>query len=230
MKFSTTLVALVAAGLAQAQLPDVPPCSLSCFVSALGSDGCSELLDFKCHCQKTELVSSITPCVKKACDVAAQVCTFNSLPFHIHQLTQPAVSNAVVAQCSSAGYPISVPPVETTSATSAASTGSSSSSSTPAETSATPTATASATSGESSSAAVSSTASASSESSAVVPTSAGSTAVGSSSGAATSTPLGTKTGSASASASSPAYTGAAANVKGNLAGVAAVVAAAAYVL
>ncbi|CAG7922267.1 unnamed protein product [Penicillium olsonii] len=209
MKFSTTLIALVAAGLAQAQLPDVPECSLSCFVSALSSDGCSELLDFKCHCQKTELVSSITPCVKKACEVPDQI----------------SVSNAVVAQCSSAGHPISVPPVETTGASSATSTGAGSSSSAPAETSATATATPTATASESSSAAESSAA----ESTSAETTAVGSTAVGSS-GAATSTPLGTKTGSASASASSPAYTGAAANVKGNLAGVAAVVAAAAYVL
>ncbi|KAJ5873839.1 uncharacterized protein N7529_002269 [Penicillium soppii] len=210
MKFSATLVALVAATLAQAQLPDVPTCSLQCFLTALGGDGCSELLDFNCHCQKTSLVSTITPCVQKACGVSDQI----------------SVSNAVVAQCSSAGHPISVPPIATTSASSASASESSSSSSAPAETSATPTATASATG--SSSAAESS--SAASSSAAESSSAAGSHTAGHSSGAATSTHAATKTGSASSSASSPVYTGAAANVKGNLAGVAAFAAAAAYVL
>lgn len=33
MKFSTTLIALVAAGLANAQLPDVPTCSVGVFLA-----------------------------------------------------------------------------------------------------------------------------------------------------------------------------------------------------
>ncbi|OGE55274.1 hypothetical protein PENARI_c004G07152 [Penicillium arizonense] len=206
MQFSHALIALVAATLANAQLPNVPACSLNCFVTALTTDGCSELTDFACHCQKTSLVSTITPCVQKACQVSDQI----------------SVSNAVVEQCSSAGHPIVVPPIETTSASSSSSASASetTSSSAPAETSATATATASGSSSasESSSATGSATASSSSGSGA------------SSSGAASSTPLATKTGSASASASSPAYTGAAANVKGNMAGVAVLAAAAAYVL
>ncbi|CAG8903415.1 unnamed protein product [Penicillium egyptiacum] len=203
MKFSTTLIALVAAGLASAQLPNVPACSLSCFLSALQSDGCSELLDFACHCQKTELVSSITPCVEKACEYKDQV----------------SVSNAVVDQCSSAGHPISIPPIETSASSSA-----SASSSVPAETTATPTESAS-----ESSSAVESTSAVETGSTTTGTTATGSKPVGSSSGAATSTPLVSKTGSASPSASSPAFNGAA-NVKGNLAGVAALAAAAAYVL
>ncbi|KAJ5990203.1 hypothetical protein N7499_010730 [Penicillium canescens] len=206
MQFSHALIALVAATLANAQLPNVPACSLNCFVTALTTDGCSELTDFACHCQKTSLVGTITPCVQKACEVSDQI----------------SVSNAVVEQCSSAGHPIVVPPIETTSASSSASASASetTSSSAPAETSATATATASGSSSasESSSATGSATASSSSGSGA------------SSSGAASSTPLATKTGSASASASSPIYTGAAANVKGNMAGVAVLAAAAAYVL
>ncbi|CAI7633967.1 unnamed protein product [Penicillium glandicola] len=208
MKFSTTLIALVAAGLASAQLPDVPACSLSCFISALESDGCSALLDFACHCQKTELVTSITPCVAKACEYTDQV----------------SVSNAVVSQCSSAGHPISIPPISSSGA-SASATETSTTSSVPAETSATTTESAS----SSSSVAESSSAVETASASTTTGTTAESSAVGSS-GAATSTPLVTKTGSASASASSPAYTGAAANVKGNMAGVAAFAAVAAYVL
>ncbi|CAG7964479.1 unnamed protein product [Penicillium nalgiovense] len=206
MKFSTSLIALVAAGLASAQLPDVPACSLSCFLSALQSDGCSELLDFACHCQKTELVSSITPCVEKACEHNDQV----------------SVSNAVVGQCSSAGHPISIPPIETTSASPSETP--SASSSVPAETTATPTESAS-----ESSSAVESSSAAETDSTTTGTTATGSKPVGSSSGAATSTPLVTKTDSATPSASSPAFNGAA-NVKGNMAGVAALAAAAAYVL
>ncbi|KAJ5965089.1 uncharacterized protein N7479_004965 [Penicillium vulpinum] len=220
MKFSTTLIALVAAGLASAQLPDVPACSLSCFLSALQADGCSDLLDFACHCQKPELVTSITPCVEKACEHNDQV----------------SVSNAVVGQCSSAGHPISIPPIETTAA-SAPSTTKASSSSAPAETSAEPTETPSSSSSavESSSSAAESSSAVETSSSAVETapapgtTSTKPTAAGSSSGAVTSTPLVTKTGSATASSTSPAFNGAG-SVKGNLAGVAAIAAAAAYVL
>ncbi|KAF3490852.1 uncharacterized protein GIQ15_00369 [Arthroderma uncinatum] len=97
MKFSQAVVALAAASVATAQgLPDVPPCSLSCFVEALGGDGCSELTDFKCHCSKPELPGKITPCVKAACPIEDQI----------------IVSKAVVKQCSQAGNPISIPPVE----------------------------------------------------------------------------------------------------------------------
>ncbi|KXG52812.1 Extracellular membrane protein, CFEM domain [Penicillium griseofulvum] len=211
MKFSTSLIALVAAGLASAQLPDVPACSLSCFVSALGGDGCSELLDFECHCQKPELVSTITPCVEKACEYEDQV----------------SVSNAVTDQCKSAGHPISIPPIKSDggeeSSTAAPTTTSA------AETTAKPTETS-----ESSSAVETGSSSAveTGSSSAVAPppgtTSTGSTSVGSSSGVATSTPLVSKTGAAPSS-SSPAFNGAG-SVKGNMAGVAAIAAAAAYVL
>ncbi|KAJ5356940.1 hypothetical protein N7517_011549 [Penicillium concentricum] len=205
MKFSTTLIAFVAAGLASAQLPDVPACSLSCFLSALQSDGCSELLDFECHCKKTELVTSITPCVEKACEYEDRI----------------SVSNAVVDQCSSAGEPISIPPIETGAETTTA-----------AETTKTPTAPETTTAEPTESASSSATPSeveSSTTTAAAGTTTAGSNPVGSSSGVATSTPLVTKTGSAPASSSSPAFNGAG-SVKGNMAGVAALAAAAAYVL
>ncbi|KAJ5674457.1 GPI-anchored CFEM domain protein B [Penicillium maclennaniae] len=221
MKFSTTLVALVAAGLANAQLPDVPTCSLNCFVTALTSDGCSALTDFACHCQKPALVSSITPCVQKACDVADQI----------------SVSNAVVAQCSSAGHPIVVPPIETTTSGASSSTSSSAPSSTSASATGTSSGSSSSSSSSSSSASESSSASASasgsSSGSSVTATSsaaAGSSTAGSgSTPAGTSTPMGTKTGSGSAATTSPAFN-AAVGIKGNMAGVAAIAAAAAYVL
>ncbi|EEH22388.1 hypothetical protein PABG_04599 [Paracoccidioides brasiliensis Pb03] len=95
MQFSHALIALVAASLANAQLPDIPPCALSCFVDTLGNDGCSQLTDFECHCKKPELPGKITPCVEKSCDVAAQ----------------SSVSNLVIKQCSSAGVPIKLPPI-----------------------------------------------------------------------------------------------------------------------
>ncbi|CEJ58053.1 Putative GPI anchored CFEM domain protein [Penicillium brasilianum] len=206
MKFSTTLIALVAAGLANAQLPDVPSCSLSCFVSALTTDGCSSLTDFACHCQKPALVSTITPCVQKACAVADQI----------------SVSNAVVAQCSSAGHPISVPPIETTSA---GSTTSASSSASATDSSSSASATDSSSSSASASASATATGGSSSSSSAAGSSAAGSTAAGSS------TPLPSKTsGGASSATTSAVWTGAAVNVKGNMAGVAAVAAAAAYIL
>ncbi|DAA73583.1 TPA_exp: GPI-anchored CFEM domain protein [Trichophyton benhamiae CBS 112371] len=96
MKFSQAVIALAAATVVSAQLPDVPQCSLPCFLDALTTDGCSELTDFKCHCSKPELPAKITPCVKSKCPVAEQV----------------SVSNAVVKQCSEAGAPVSIPPVE----------------------------------------------------------------------------------------------------------------------
>ncbi|KAJ5813084.1 Extracellular membrane protein CFEM domain [Penicillium robsamsonii] len=199
MKFSTTLIAFVAAGLASAQLPDVPSCSLSCFLSALQSDGCSELLDFKCHCKKTELVSSITPCVEKACEYKDRI----------------SVSNAVVNQCSSAGEPISIPPIETGAETTTAAE-STKTPTVPEPTTAKPTESASSSEGESSTTSAAGT------------TTAAGTPIGSSSGVASSTPLVTKTGAAPSS-SSPAFNGAG-SVKGNMAGVAALAAAAAYVL
>lgn len=211
MQFSHALIALVAASLANAQLPDVPKCSLNCFVSALTSDGCSELTDFACHCQKTQLISSVTPCVQKACEVSDQI----------------SVSNVVVSQCSAAGHPISVPPIETTtSESSATETGSGSESATPTDSgsaSATPTDSGSATPSGSATSTGATTPGATPSGSGP----AGSTPAG------TSTPLPSKTsggsGGSGGATTSPAFNGAA-GIKGNMAGVAAVAAAAAYIL
>ncbi|PWY91738.1 CFEM-domain-containing protein [Aspergillus sclerotioniger CBS 115572] len=95
MQLYRTIVILLVTTLANAQLPNIPACSLNCFVSAFQRDGCSQLMDFACHCQKPELVGTVTPCVQKACSLA----------------DQSAVSSEVVRQCSLAGHPISVPPV-----------------------------------------------------------------------------------------------------------------------
>ncbi|KAA8650937.1 uncharacterized protein ATNIH1004_003627 [Aspergillus tanneri] len=97
MKLPLVFIAVLTAGLSNAQLGNIPRCSVNCFVNALSKDGCSELTDFSCHCQKTGLVETVTPCVRDACDQSDQV----------------AVSSAVVQQCSQAGHPISVPPVTT---------------------------------------------------------------------------------------------------------------------
>lgn len=97
-KMKATIFAFaIGAALVNAQsLPNVPQCSVSaspdakssvstrleaqanvspklnCFVTTLTTDGCSGLTDFACHCQKTDLVSKITPCVQAACSVADQ--------------------------------------------------------------------------------------------------------------------------------------------------------------
>ncbi|KAI1970623.1 hypothetical protein LOZ56_003587 [Ophidiomyces ophidiicola] len=96
MQFSHALIALVAAGLANAQLPNVPSCSIQCFVSALGASGCSPITDFKCQCGKPELVGKIAPCVLSSCPAPSD---------------QSAVSSAVSSVCSAAGVPIQVPAV-----------------------------------------------------------------------------------------------------------------------
>ncbi|KAJ5199420.1 Extracellular membrane protein CFEM domain [Penicillium cf. griseofulvum] len=69
MRLSAAIVVLTAGAVTRAQLSNIPQCSLTCFTSALGSDGCSELTDFACHCQKPGLVAEIVPCINKACDV-----------------------------------------------------------------------------------------------------------------------------------------------------------------
>ncbi|KAE8409839.1 hypothetical protein BDV37DRAFT_277490 [Aspergillus pseudonomiae] len=82
------------ANLAVAQnLPNIPPCAVSCLITALQGDGCPSITDFACHCQKPELVPKVTPCVAQACPLAEQ----------------SSVSRVVVSACSSAGHPISVP-------------------------------------------------------------------------------------------------------------------------
>ncbi|KAF2448021.1 hypothetical protein P171DRAFT_462077 [Karstenula rhodostoma CBS 690.94] len=93
------LVAL--AGVASAQLADLPQCSLQCFLTALGSDGCSELTDFKCHCEKSDsLLASVTPCVQGACT-----------PDEVSQ-----VIKGVENTCASAGVTIDVPEPSATAA------------------------------------------------------------------------------------------------------------------
>jgi hypothetical protein len=93
MQFSIALIALVAAGVVNAQLPQIPSCAESCLVGPLTTDGCSSLTDFACHCQKPGLVGKVTPCLQKSCDAADQA----------------AVASLVVSECSSAGFPITIP-------------------------------------------------------------------------------------------------------------------------
>jgi hypothetical protein len=86
------IVALFAS-VAFAQLNDIPPCALNCFLGPLSSDGCTNLLDFACHCQKPQLIPAVQPCVEKAC-TPAEVAT---------------VLSVVSKTCADAGFPISVP-------------------------------------------------------------------------------------------------------------------------
>ncbi|KAI1942790.1 hypothetical protein LOZ58_001676 [Ophidiomyces ophidiicola] len=95
MKFSAIL-AVTAAGLVSAQIPQVPGCSINCFLTALTGGGCSGLTDWACQCKRPDLPPKIIPCVQKACPQASD---------------QSAVSSIVVSVCSKAGVPISIPPV-----------------------------------------------------------------------------------------------------------------------
>ncbi|KAL5341183.1 hypothetical protein BJX70DRAFT_396231 [Aspergillus crustosus] len=101
MKLSQALLALLSTGFGVAQIIDLPPCSLQCFLKAMSHDGCSSLTDFACHCKQPILITEVTPCVEQACNAK----------------DQSSVSSAVVAECSSAGAPISIPPVTSTSST-----------------------------------------------------------------------------------------------------------------
>jgi hypothetical protein len=67
---------------------------LACFLGPLGSDGCSDITDFACHCKKgTELLGTVQPCTKKACSEADQKATIQ----------------AVETTCKGAGVPIEIP-------------------------------------------------------------------------------------------------------------------------
>ncbi|KAL4902991.1 hypothetical protein BDW74DRAFT_157241, partial [Aspergillus multicolor] len=96
MKLYIAVTLLFGTSLILAQgLPNVPTCSLQCFLSAMSSDGCTSLTDFACHCRQPALVEQVTPCVEQACS----------------EPDQSSVSNVVMTACSSAGVPISIPPV-----------------------------------------------------------------------------------------------------------------------
>ncbi|KAJ5958349.1 uncharacterized protein N7479_005499 [Penicillium vulpinum] len=104
MRLTAAIVVLAAGIVARAQLSNIPQCSLTCFTTTLAGDGCSELTDFACHCQKPGLAAEIVPCINKACDVA----------------DRQAVSSVVESLCSGVGYPISLPAVDTSAPTSTA--------------------------------------------------------------------------------------------------------------
>lgn len=87
---------------------------LQCLTSALGADGCSELTDFACHCQKAGLVEQVVPCVKQACDVGDQLGMRSHIPLHMipSYHASLALSKVVASLCSGAGHPVSIPPVD----------------------------------------------------------------------------------------------------------------------
>ncbi|KAJ5922745.1 hypothetical protein N7516_010448 [Penicillium verrucosum] len=101
MRLTAGIVVLAAGAIARAQLSNIPQCSLTCFTSTLGGDGCSDLTDFACHCQKPGLAAEIVPCVNKACDVA----------------DRQAVSSLVESLCSGVGHPVSIPAMDTSAPT-----------------------------------------------------------------------------------------------------------------
>ncbi|KAH3341811.1 hypothetical protein KXV52_000733, partial [Aspergillus fumigatus] len=125
MRVAVAAVVLGAGAITSAQLSSIPQCSLNCLTSALGSDGCSELTDFACHCQKSGLVEQVVPCVKQACDVADQQGTnmkktHSTLRLILSNPRRVAVSKVVVSLCSGVGHPVSVPPVDASAPTSTA--------------------------------------------------------------------------------------------------------------
>ncbi|CEL09455.1 hypothetical protein ASPCAL12590 [Aspergillus calidoustus] len=97
MKLYQLVISFLGVSLALAQLIDLPQCSIQCILTAMSQDGCSSLTDFACHCRQPSLVTEVTPCVQRDCNLQ----------------DQSSVSNAVTAQCSSVGVPISIPPVTT---------------------------------------------------------------------------------------------------------------------
>ncbi|KAL4803858.1 hypothetical protein BDV18DRAFT_144558 [Aspergillus unguis] len=75
MKLTVVVALLSSTSLTLGQgLPDLPSCSIQCFISAMSNDGCNELTDFACHCGKPSLVTEVTPCVEKACNEEEQSC------------------------------------------------------------------------------------------------------------------------------------------------------------
>ncbi|KAF3400793.1 GPI-anchored CFEM domain protein [Talaromyces pinophilus] len=197
MQFPYLIAILATLGLAQAQLPNLPSCSLNCFLSALQNDGCSSVTNFTCHCANPSLVGAITPCVQSACDLS----------------DQSSVSNAVTSVCSSASVPISIPPVTgagtttTGSAATATSSGSAaagSGSTTPSRTSGSVTASSSGTGGAGGGGGASSTSGGTSGGTSGAPAST-STGTGTTSTGTTGTTTGTTTGA-------PQATGAAGSV------------------
>jgi hypothetical protein len=93
MKYTTTILALVAAVAAQS-IADLPSCSLSCVLQGVQGTGCSTT-DFACSCQKADVLTPIvTPCVQSACPDAAD---------------QAKVISTLEGICAGAGFPINVP-------------------------------------------------------------------------------------------------------------------------
>lgn len=116
MKTTFAAIALVAS-IASAQLSAIPSCALTCLTDAIGSDGCSGLTDYKCHCSKPSLISDVTPCVNDACSESDIEKTIT----------------AVEKLCADAGAPITI---TQSAAASSAAPSSEAASSAPAETSA----------------------------------------------------------------------------------------------
>jgi hypothetical protein len=94
MKTFITATLVTLASVAAGQLSNIPECALNCFLTPLGSDGCSDLTDFACHCKKSDsLFAAVTPCVQKACSAEEQA----------------TVISAVEQTCADAGVTIDVP-------------------------------------------------------------------------------------------------------------------------
>ncbi|KAL5116755.1 hypothetical protein ACEQ8H_005367 [Pleosporales sp. CAS-2024a] len=94
MKTFAIASVMALASVASAQLTNIPSCALACLLTPLGSDGCSSINDFKCHCQKgSSLLSTVQPCVQGACSASDQAKTIT----------------AVQKTCEDAGVPISIP-------------------------------------------------------------------------------------------------------------------------
>jgi len=73
MRWFTLLISFATIVLAQINVSSLPPCSVSCFATAIEASGCG-LTDYVCQCTtgKQALVASLSPCIEKACSPADQ--------------------------------------------------------------------------------------------------------------------------------------------------------------
>ncbi|KAE9987946.1 hypothetical protein EG327_003574 [Venturia inaequalis] len=119
MKFTsaTVLLSLFSSAAYAVTIADLPTCSVSCFMTAVGATNC-QLTDTACQCgsAKEAITASVTPCIMKSCTDAAD------------QAKTLTVANALCAGVSSSSASGTSKATGTSTATKSASTGTATSS------------------------------------------------------------------------------------------------------
>ncbi|KAE9966671.1 hypothetical protein EG328_008772 [Venturia inaequalis] len=119
MKFTsaTVLLSLFSSAAYAVTIADLPTCSVSCFMTAVGSTNC-QLTDTACQCgsAKEAITASVTPCIMKSCTDASD------------QAKTLTVANAICASVSSSSASGTSKATGTSTATKSASTGTATSS------------------------------------------------------------------------------------------------------